>query len=414
MFSHSIFAEKLDLATCYKKATEASPLYKQKMMYESINMLENQNLTSNYYPQFNIDGQATYQSDVFKLPLNLPPTLPFTLDIPTIPQGQYRVNLNINETIWDGGLTSYSKDKANYDNLSNKQSVEVNLFKIKDIINQLFFTDFILTKNIHVLQSLKTTLDSNFKQMESLISNGVALKSSRDGIQIEIFKTNQKIEELKRDKIAARNMLGKWIGSDVTLETELTIPEINNYQVSKYNRPEYELFDLKSKQTETGENLLSAQLMPKFAAFFQAGYGAPNQLNFFKTKGSWYYLAGLKMLWTPFDWSTSQKKREELELSRQIIDSEKGNFDLSLHISTIKDESDIKKFDETIRQDDAIINLQLEVVREKLSKLTNGTITSTEYITELNNLTQYQINKELHIIQQLNAKVNLLTKTGNL
>ena len=44
----------------------------------------------------------------------------------------------------------------------------------------------------------------------------------------------------------------------------------------------------------------------------------------------------------------------------------------------------------------------------------NGSITATDYLTELNSETQEKINLETHKIQALQAKINYLTLKGDL
>ena len=49
-------------------------------------------------PQFSLSGKATYQSDITRLPVEIP-----NLDIKTAPKDQYQVMLEVQQTLWDGG-----------------------------------------------------------------------------------------------------------------------------------------------------------------------------------------------------------------------------------------------------------------------------------------------------------------------
>ena len=60
-----------------------------------------------------------------------------------------------------------------------------------------------------------------------------------------------------------------------------------------------------------------------------------------------------------------------------------------------------------------IIALKDKVMLRISSQLQNGTITATDYLTELNSRTQAVINLKTHEVQLIQAKVNFLTAKGN-
>ncbi len=49
-------------------------------------------------PRFSLSGKATYQSDITRLPVEIP-----GIDVETAPKDQYQVMLELQQTIWDGG-----------------------------------------------------------------------------------------------------------------------------------------------------------------------------------------------------------------------------------------------------------------------------------------------------------------------
>lgn len=410
LFSSILFAEQYNLNELQKLASGSNPLLKQKKYIQSIKELELNNFNSAYYPQFNIDGQFTYQSDVFKLPINLPPQ--FNIGIPDVPKEQYKINLNINQLIWDGGTNSSSKEKYSIENSINSQNVDISLFKVKEIINQLYFNDLLIDMNISVLNSSVYLLDTNISQLTSLVNNGVITKSNLSLIEIELIKIKQKILELKTDKSTNRKVLSIWVGKEISDNDQLEFPDDFKNDNNLINRPEHPMFEYRNKLNDATGNLISSTLLPKIFAFVQGGFGSPNPLNFFQTGGDFYYIAGLKLIWNPFDWNNSSRKKEQLEINKEIVNTEKENFDLSLLSSLTKDRSDLRKYESLLNDDEIIIKKQQSVLNEKLSKLKNGSITSTEYLVEFNKLTQYDINLEIHKLQILQTKVNILTKTG--
>jgi outer membrane protein TolC len=250
--------------------------------------------------------------------------------------------------------------------------------------------------------------------MNSMQRNGVILSSDIDAIRIEILKTNQALASLQADKKASLISLGKWINSDVTNET-LEVPASGMETPSQPSqRPEYAMFELEKEQMEAGKSVIFSQLVPKLSAYFRGGYAKPNPFNMFATNVESFYIAGLKLQWTPFDWNTNGRHRESLEISKSVVETEKLNFDKTLDISMVKDRSDEAKFADMTASDKEIIELQAKVAETTFDKVKNGTATSTDYITQQNNLTQVRINGELHRLQSIYAKISQLLKSGKL
>ncbi len=401
-------AKELDLKYVQQKAMSTSPLTKQRNYYQTISDLEKKSTRTVYLPQFTIDAQGTYQSDVFELPFKLS-----IVTIPVVPKDQYKVTLNVNQMIWDGGVASFNSDKSNIDLSVNNQQTEVNLFKVKEAVNQIYFNILFVQENLRILEIVKSQLDSNRYIIESAVKNGVMLKSNLQSIEIEIIRTEQKISEITSDRKALLKMLSMWIEEELTNDVVLNVPDELQKNTDLMNRPEYPYFELKKKQLDNGKDLISSILNPKFFAFGQGSYGSPNQLNMFETTGSFFYIVGLKMQWTPFDWFNNSRKQEILEINKSFVNIEKENFDKNLKISLIKDSEDIEKYNMLITRDEDISSRQKLIVAEYFSKLKNNTITITDFLNQFNQQTQTEISLKLHKLQKLNALINLLTKSGN-
>jgi len=74
----------------------------------------------------------------------------------------------------------------------------------------------------------------------------------------------------------------------------------------------------------------------------------------------------------------------------------------------------IKKLEEALKRDDQIVELRSRVARTSASRLENGVITSTDYLTDLNAETIAKINLQTHKIQLVLSKANYLLAKGNL
>ena len=137
----SLFAKaqlhELNLQKAYDLATENYPLIREKSLLEKSSFLTIENIKTAYLPQVAINGQATYQSDVTSIPINLSSIFP-GMNIPSPSKDQYKFAANVNQLIYDGGTTKIQKEIQQKSNLVDEQKVEVELYQLKDRINQLY------------------------------------------------------------------------------------------------------------------------------------------------------------------------------------------------------------------------------------------------------------------------------------
>lgn len=404
-----LLPREISLDYCTRQALEKSPLQKKKLYYQTKNELEEESVSGNYYPKISLDGQAAYQSDVIEFSFPFPGAVS-----PEIPNDQYKVNLHLQQLIWDGGITSSKKNIFEAEQMANINAVDVSLQQIKEMINGLYFKILFLQKSVQTLEINKNQLDTNRFIIESLVKNGVMYRSDLENITIQIIRLEQKINEVQFDRFALIKMLAEWIEEPLDENVVFKVPEIKSVEYSDIKRPEYDLFASKSKVLDENKKIVSTKLTPKIFLFGLAGYGSPNQFNMFESDWRFSWMAGLRFQWEPFDWSTTSKKKESLDVGKNIISAERENFDKNLRINIIKTDNDIKKFEEMMKKDEMIIKKQELIVKEYFSRLKNSTITITDYLLQVNNLLKTNINYELHKLKKIYAEVDLLTKTGNL
>lgn len=402
------YAGKISLEYCVNKAVANSPINAQSMLIETSSNLEINNLSVNYFPSFSVDGQATYQSDVFSLNLNLP--IP-GFSAPTGKKDQYHTSVTMTQLLWDGGATSRATAIQEQLRELNKLSLSAKLYKIKEIINTLYFNILYLQENKKVLQISFDNLSANKKIIDSYVKNGAALKSSAQSLEIELIKINKNINSIESDLKANLSNLSIWTAENLA-DAELEIPSIAEPNL-KTNRPEIKVIEQNQKTLDANAKMTETQLMPVFAAFVKGGLGNPNPLNMMASELQSFYIAGVKMSWTPFDWNKNSRKQEIIEINKQIAETEKSDLNRNIELSIIKDKSDIEKYNEQIKYDEQIVALQENIAKEKFAALTNESITATEYIVEFNKTSQAKVELEINRIRIINAKVNILNKTGN-
>ncbi len=392
----------------YKIAYENYPNAKQKSYYKSINNLKLENIGVNYLPQISFKGQASYQSDVTKLEINNP-----MFQAPELSKDQYKLSMDVRQLLFDGGNTSSLKTTEQKQVAVDEQKVEVDLFTLKQKINDLYFAILLLQEKKKVNELLVKDLNTRIAETESRIKNETMTINNLYILQAQKLQTEQDIQNIENDKAGSIKMLSELIGYKITDNSVLSLPELIpvTYDNDYSSRPEYKLFDYQKDQLNSYTDVVNSRVIPKISAFGQAGYGRPG-LNMLDNSFKPFYLVGLNITWNPINWNSDNNEKQIYQINQKIVDSQKETFEKNLKVVLEKYKSDIDKFEALIKKDEELVSLRENIVTVTYSQLQNGTITSTVYLTELNNKTQSQLMLETHKVQLLQAKINYLTTKG--
>lgn len=400
--------EKLSLYTCYKLANENYPMAKQYPLFARQHDLDVTTIKTEKFPQLDISAQATYQSDVTQVPIRLPNT---TITPPN--KDQYKTSISINQLIFDGGFIDASVALKETGLKTQLKQVEVNLYQLKEQINQLFFSILLVQENRALLDAKKTQVEATLKEVKAGVKFGTLLPTSAHILEAELLKIGQQFTELDLNKISLLETLSKLIGEEISTKIILENPEVLTKLESAIDRPELDLFQLQKEQIEASKKLIAKNSIPKLQGFAIGGYGNPG-LNMLDNSFQTYYIAGIKLNWNPFDWKASKTEQKSLQISKEIIDNQQEIFTLKTTIELNQHIAAINKISAFIASDKSIIELQKRIVASVRSQLKNGVVNSSTYITELTNLYEAEINLSKHKIQLLLARANYSTTKGTL
>jgi outer membrane protein TolC len=406
-------SDTLTLYDCYRQAEKTYPLARQSGMLEKSNELKIKNLNKNYLPQLNLNGSATLQSDVTELKLNLPAQFSF-IKFPVISKDMYKVTVDVNQSIYDGNVTGYQKKLEAFNLQSDQKSLQVELYQLKDRINQAYFSIFMLQENEAILMSNKNEIQSKLKEVQSAVANGAMLASNADILQAEIMNLDQELIEIRNDRAVDFHVLSELTSSTIPENSELVLPavQINSLKFED-NRPELQLYNIQQLKTGVMKNMVNTRWNPKFYAFGQAGYGRPG-LNMLSNDFTPWWLFGAKMTWNIWNWNQSRNEKKIYDIQNDIIGTQKETFEKNLKIAAASNTAEMEKMEELLQKDQEIIALRTKITQSASSQLDNGVMTSSDYIARLNEETQAKMTLELHRIQLVKAKIAYLFTLGKL
>ncbi len=402
------FAQQtLSLEDCYAQTEKNYPLAKQKGLLEEKLNSEIKILEKERLPKLDLNLQATYQSDVIEFPLVIPNS---TIEPPN--KDQYRATLDANQLIYNGGNIAANTKLKTAELASQQQQITINLYSLKSRINQNYFSVLLFQEREKLLLSKMEQLDARLNEANVGVKYGAVLPASEQILKAELLKLKQQISQIKFDRKKALNNLSLLLSQNLDSDITLVNPDILVAPEIESQRPELELFDLQEMQLEALKEVLSKNNFPKLLGFAQAGYGNPG-LNMLDNSFQDFYMIGLKMNWNFFDWGKMKEKKQVVDISKEIVSTEKETFLLNNQMQQKEAENDIDKYEIMLQKDTEIIELRERVLQTTTSQLQNGVITSSEYITELNNLYEAKIDEQLHKIQSSLAKANYKVIKGD-
>ena len=407
--THAPIYGQLSIEDCYKKAQANYPLVKQYGLIEQSREFNLSNANKGYLPQVSLSAKASYQSEVTKLPITLPNVV-----IKGVNKDQYQSVVEVNQTIWDGGVIHNQKKITEASSTVDKQKLDVDMYAINERINQLFFGILLLDEQIKQNILLQDELKRNYSQITSYMTNGIANQADLDAVKVNQLNTVQRKVELEATRKAYREMLIAMIGESIKEETYLTKPSAaESVSLSEtINRPELQLFDAQSNLFETQKSMINSKNLPKLGMFVQGGYSNP-ALNMLKSEFTPYYIAGARLSWNFGGLYTKKNEKKLLETSKQNIAVQKETFLFNTNLKMTQQNNEIDKMKQLMQDDDEIIRLRASIKKAAEIKVENGTLSVTELLREINSEDQAKQNKVLHEIQLLMSIYNYKNTTNN-
>lgn len=397
----------LTIEECYTLAQQNYPLVRQRALIARSKEYSVENIGKGSFPQVSIAGQATHQSDVTQIPITIP-----GVETPTISKDQYKLYGEINQPLTDLITVKQQKEVQEMSATIQEQSLEVELYKLKDRVNQLFFGALLMDEQYRQNELLKKDIETGMAKVSAAISYGTELKSNLDKLKAELLKANQRSIELKASRKAYVDMLGLLINRSLDEATVLQKPE-TVLITDAINRPEIKLYDYQKRSYDIQNKLISTRNLPKLGLFLQGGLGRPSPVNMLSNELSSYYIGGIRLNWTLSSFYTSSKERQLLVINQNMVDTQKETFLFNTTLTLKQQNGEITKLQELVSTDDEIIALRASVKDAANVQLANGVITINDFLREINAEDQARQAKLLHEMQLLMAQYNFQNTAGN-
>ena len=403
---------QLSIEACYEKARANYPLIKQYGLIEKTKEYNLSNAAKGYLPQVTFSAQATYQSDVTEIPIDLDAIGLTGVKIPSVSQDQYKMELALSQTLWDGGAIRSERKTLRTQAEVDQRDMDVSMYAINERVNQLYFGVLLAEAQLEQNKVLQAELRRSCEQVSSYIKNGIAQQSDLDAIRVDLLKAKQTEAQFEHTKRAYREMLSRLIGEEIGEETRLVKPEAVRPLTKENNRPELELYQARIRNLRAQDSRITAGMMPKLGLFVTGGYGKPG-LDMFEDNFKAYYLAGVRLSWNLGSLYTRKNDRRKIQTGIRSIETQRETFLFNTSLDVAQRNATIDKYIDQLKYDDEIIALRGSVKRASEAKMANGTLSGTDLTRDIHAEQSAIQDKILHEIELLMAIYNLRYAINN-
>ena len=398
-------AGAITIEDCYRMTRENYPLIRQYDVIEASSRYSFENAALGYAPRITLSGQAVYQSDATAFPDAFNDLLELAgVDMSGLSRDQYRVQLEITQTIWDGGYSKARREAVKASREVSLLTVDKDLDALESRVNQMYFGILVMEVNLRTNLYMDTLLTANLSVAESALRNGAAMQRDADNIKVELLTLRQQRKQLESSLRSYKDMLSIMIGRQIRDDEVFETPEPRLVDTSRNMSTELMLFDARLKEIDTQKRMLDVAVMPKFAFFAQGWYGKPG-LNIFDDmmydRLSWNGILGISFKWDISGFYTRKNDLRRIEMSKRSVEHQRAAVEWNTGIRQTQIQAAIDRMYGMKASDDEIVRLRQSVRQSSESMYRNGVITVNDLLRDIMNENKAMNDRALHELELL-------------
>ena len=405
------WAQTLD--ECQQAAERNYPLIAQHDLIARTTDLTVANIMKGWLPQVTATAQATLQSAVTAWPDEMKGLMQqMGVDMKGLSKDQYRVGLDVQQTVFDGGAISAQRQVAREQGAVQQAQLDVNLYQVRQRVNEMYFALLLLDDQIRLNSDLQQQLAASEKKLTSMVKHGTAAECDLNNVTAERLNVVQQMTTLESQRRVLMEMLGAFCGIEVTGVTKPAAVDAT----SGNNRPELRLIDSQLRLADAQDRALKAALLPRLGVFAQGFYGYPGY-NMFKDMmhrdWSWNGMVGARLTWNIGALYTHRNDKAKVQLQRETAENQRETFLFNNRLEQMQQAEAIDRYRRLMAQDEEIIALRQQVRKAAESKLSHGIIDVNDLVRDINSENAARLQQSIHEIEMLKQMYDLKYTTNN-
>lgn len=410
-----LLAQGQTLEECQQAAERNYPLISQYGLIEKTTDLTVNNLSKGWLPQVTASAQATYQSDVVAWPDQMQTIYQqMGLDMKGLKKDQYKVGIDVQQMVFDGGAISSQRDIAREQGRVQEAQTEVTMYQVRRRVNEMYFGLLMLDEQIALNNDLQSLLAANEQKLGSMWKRGTASESDYLAVKAERLNVMQQATTLDAQRRAVMRMLSAFCGMEVTHVEKPALIALPSEDVAQ--RPELKAIDAQLSLANAQERLLNAALRPKLSLFASGFYGYPGYNMFddmMSHDWSWNGMVGARLSWNLGAFYTHRNDKAKIRLQRDMAETSREVFLFNNRLELIQQNENIEQYRRLMNDDEEIIALRSSVRKAAESKLAHGIIDVNDLVKEINAENAARVQQSMHEIKLLKEVYDMKFTTNN-
>lgn len=410
----TIAMSQTTLEQCMQAAERNYPLIRQHDLIARTTELTVANIGKAWLPQVSATAQATWQSAVTAWPEQMQAMLSqMGTDIKGLKKDQYRVGIDVNQTLYDGGAIGAQQAIAREQGAVQAAQTEVTLYAVRQRASEMYYGLLLLDDQLRLNADLQTLLAGSEKKLASLYKRGAAAECDYLAVKAERLNAMQQQTSLQSQRQTLARMLSAFCGIEVT---DVVKPNVAEVEADAANRrPELRLVDAQLRLADAQERELNSRLMPRLSLFASGFYGYSGYNMFedmMRHKWSLNAMVGARLTWNIGALYTRKNDKAKIELQRASAQNSRDVFLFNNRLEQAQQTDDIARYRQMVNTDDEIIQLRTSVRKAAESKLAHGIIDVNELVKEINAENAARVQQSIHQIEWLKAMGDLQLVVG--
>lgn len=407
---------QITIEECVRLAEDNYPLIKKYELLSVTKEIEFSDINKSWLPRIGVYGQVTGQNIVPSFPKSLTGVLEqMGQNMQGLGKIQYKAGVDLNQTIWDGGLSSVRREITCAQEVTQRAALDVELYSVRERVENLYFAILLTEEQIGQNQLTYLLLMSNLEKLQAMFQNGTAMQSDVDMVEAQALTISQNISLAQNAVKGYRKVLSLFTGENIETQ-QLIRPSATEPQNNVSERPELKLFESRLKQNRLSERLADVSLMPKIGFFAQAYYGYPG-FDYFKSminkNLSFNILAGIKASWNIDSFYTKNNSYRKTLVNAEKIAADRDLFLFNSDMQSASQRVAIEGIRKVLKDDEKIIALRANVRKAAESQLENGIIDATALLTKITDENLARLTGRLHeieLLQEIYKLKNILNR----
>lgn len=402
------------LEQCQQAAERNYPLIAQHDLIARTTDLTVSNIQKGWLPQVTATAQATYQSAVTAWPDEMKGLMQqMGVDMKGLARDQYRVGLDVQQTLYDGGAIRAQRQVAREQGAVQQAQLDVTLYNVRQRVDDMFFGLLLLEDQMRLNADLQELLAASEKKLASMVKHGTAAQCDLNNVTAERLNVVQQHTTLESQYRVLQSMLATFCGIEIT---GLIKPAAIDAAGADNNRPELSLIDSQLRLADAQDHALNAALLPRLGLFAQGYYGYPGY-NMFKDMmsrdWSWNGMVGARLTWNIGALYTHRNDKAKVQLQRETAQNQREVFLFNNRLEQMQYREAIERYRSLMAQDEKIITLRQQVRKAAESKLSHGIIDVNDLVREINSENAARVQQSIHEIEMLKQMYDLKYTMNN-